>query len=1137
MYKNTFFTKLKIFFYVVTVLFFYNAVAQTNIAVWDFDAFPSGYVNPATSFGAGTASVINQSAINPLTAFNALGTAGGNGNVTAPIGCGTVLTGAAWQISLFDSGTFNESNGLEFKSSTVGYENIFFKWDQRWSNTAPNTLRIKYTLDGTTWQDFTMTNSNSTYCFGALNATGTYEAANPGDSFRRFTVNFSAIAGANNNPNFGVRLLASHFQSTSDFRQTTDNSLTATNTGTWRFDNVAFAGSLFAGATGAVITASTTAVCGGDSANLSVAITGGKEPFNLIYTNDGGTTLFTVSNYISGANIPITPTLTGTYSIVSVQNAPAVIGTSNFGFGNAGAPTITFNAKPTFNATNGSACAGSFNLTNLFTSQSPAGGSSTYINDATNIPISSFTAYTGPTVTIRYTYTRSGCPTTKIVTFTRTSSPVITTQPSNATQTVCQGDVFPALFVVATGTSMVYSWYVNTTNSTTGGTLIQTTNAASYTPPSTTVGTKWYYVQVSGGCSPAVKSTAFGTYVVVDKTTTRTISTPQTICSGYAPNNLTISGTGTVTKWQKADDAAFTTNVVDIANTTATLATGNLIKTTYFRTLVSNGTCDVATAPIEITVKTANYTTAGWNITPDATTTAIFWDDFSSTTNISACNVIIKPGKNVVFNPTHTLTVQNEIDVSAGTLTFENNANLYQINDIANPNSGNITYKRHSTTMNVYDFTYWSSPVANQNLNAFSPNTLFDKYYIWNANAGVYNWQILNSTTTTMQPATGYVVRSPLIPGEAPTYFPGIFSGTPNNGLVTKAIQVSNGGLNSLNLIGNPYPSTLSVDDFLNTNDAVIYKTIYLWTHNTTVSASQLIYNNNDYATYDLTGLVGTNPTSNSGLNNNTPTGFISAGQAFFVNGKSSNDVIFNNAMRRTNSNVQFFRSNNNIEKNRLWLEMSNIGGAFSQMLFGYVTGATNNKDDGYDSNLFDESTTISLYSILNNEKMTIKADALPFEENKTNQLGFISNIESDFEIKLAQFDGIFDYQSIYLQDNFLHLTHDLRQSSYNFHTTVGTFNDRFLLRFTNNNLSSNQNSINQNGIQVFKQNNDILVQSSNEKIASISVFDLNGRLLLEKQNIDNDKYIINNWLIANQMILIKTTIQSGLTITKKIVF
>ena len=76
-----------------------------------------------------------------------------------------------------------------------------------------------------------MTSSNTTICAGSINLNGCFET-NTGDSFRRIRVDFSSITAVNNNPNFGIRLLASQYQSTGQYRQSTTPSALATSTGT-----------------------------------------------------------------------------------------------------------------------------------------------------------------------------------------------------------------------------------------------------------------------------------------------------------------------------------------------------------------------------------------------------------------------------------------------------------------------------------------------------------------------------------------------------------------------------------------------------------------------------------------------------------------------------------------------------------------------------------------------------------------------------------------------------------------------------------------------------------------------------------------------------------------------------------------
>ncbi|TDE01586.1 ice-binding family protein [Flavobacterium hiemivividum] len=90
------------------------------------------------------------------------------------------------------------------------------------------------------------------------------------------------------------------------------------------------------------------------------------------------------------------------------------------------------------------------------------------------------------------------------------------------------------------------------------------------------------------------------------------VSPAQTICSGTSPTtNLTLSGYATantkILKWQKASDAAFTTNVSDIAETTNVLTVskmGAITANTYFRAQVQNqfgSWCSSYSSPVLIT--------------------------------------------------------------------------------------------------------------------------------------------------------------------------------------------------------------------------------------------------------------------------------------------------------------------------------------------------------------------------------------------------------------------------------------------------------------------------------------------------------------------------------------------------------
>jgi len=207
--------------------------AQATIAGWNYDAITGQPTGPISDVGTGSSAIIGS-----LTIANA---ATGM-HPTTNNGCGLQngTNPGAWSFTA-NPGASNESSGVQYTTSTVGYQGIKFTWDQRWSNTATNTLRIQYTTDGTSWQNFTMTSLNTTFCNGSIND-GRFEANTTGDQYRRISVDFTSITAANNNANFGVRILAAHYQTTGEFRQTANNANIAT-AGTWRFDNVSITGS------------------------------------------------------------------------------------------------------------------------------------------------------------------------------------------------------------------------------------------------------------------------------------------------------------------------------------------------------------------------------------------------------------------------------------------------------------------------------------------------------------------------------------------------------------------------------------------------------------------------------------------------------------------------------------------------------------------------------------------------------------------------------------------------------------------------------------------------------------------------------------------------------------------------------
>lgn len=620
-----------------------------------------------------------------------------------------------------------------------------------------------------------------------------------------------------------------------------------------------------------------------------------------------------------------------------------------------------------------------------------------------------------------------------------------------------------------------------------------------------------------------------------------TVSANQNNCSGVA-NDITLTGSaGTVIHWESSTDAAFTTPVVIPSSASITLTSaqiGTITGNRWFRAQVQVGGCTVYSNTVAITYVSTTWNGTAWsNGAPNSTRAAVFSGNYSSTGNLQACTCTVLSG-NVTFNPGHSFIVQNGVNRIGGSLTFENTASLVQINNSVN--SGSITYKRNTTPVRRFDFTYWSSPLSPQTLIGLSPLTLPDKYFSFNTALNTYVNVPGNSL---MNPGQGYIIRAPQnFSTTVPAVFNGVFNGgsndgVPNNGNITVPIVLS--GANNFNLLGNPYPSAIDADLFYGANSAVIDGNFYFWTHNTPITNQQ--YAGSDYAIWNSSGAIGT---AGGGTGNTTvPNGNIAAGQGFFVKSISNGTATFTNAMRLINLNNIFYRMSGSAapmtsEKHRVWLEMTNQQGAYKQTLVGYVEGASNARENAFDADAVEAGNVISFYSLVDENKLSIQGRGLPFTPSDMVPLGYRSSIAGPFQISLSSFDGLFADQDVYLEDAVTGLIHDLKAGPYNFSTESGTFDTRFTLRYTNGTLGVADAPLDSNAVVVYKDRSQLIqIAASGITLKSVQVFDVRGRLLFEANGINAANYTIDGLQAAEQVLLVKVTSADNKQVSKKIIF
>lgn len=162
----------------------------------------------------------------------------GQGGVSVKFGNGegssdpaVVTDDSSYLISNFPQhGTGNKSAGLRWVVSTAGYESIQVQWDQNTSASAPNRTRFQYTLDATAATPVWIDGADFVVSY----------ASGSGSWTNGRTVDLSSVAGLNDNPHAGFRIVAEFGNGTQYVASRTLSKYD--QNGTWRIDMITVTG-------------------------------------------------------------------------------------------------------------------------------------------------------------------------------------------------------------------------------------------------------------------------------------------------------------------------------------------------------------------------------------------------------------------------------------------------------------------------------------------------------------------------------------------------------------------------------------------------------------------------------------------------------------------------------------------------------------------------------------------------------------------------------------------------------------------------------------------------------------------------------------------------------------------------------
>ncbi|WP_299128958.1 DUF5060 domain-containing protein [uncultured Winogradskyella sp.] len=491
------------------------------------------------------------------------------------------------------------------------------------------------------------------------------------------------------------------------------------------------------------------------------------------------------------------------------------------------------------------------------------------------------------------------------------------------------------------------------------------------------------------------------------------------------------------------------------------------------------------------------------------------------TDNTNCNSIIVNAGAGLTVDSGATITVSNEI-------LLQSNATTYASLILNGTINGDVAYLRHvnsanATAQSPYNNDLIGAPLAGEtfgNFRTFNPNIqsgeingeftfLFGPFD--NTINNYINYQ-LSEDSEVLSAGKGFRTGST----DNGTYR---FAGTVETGDVN--ITVTYGGASNWNLIGNPYPSYLNVQDFLNNPN------------------NANIINQNSLAIYGYDGTA-SNGWTILNLATTTPSTVITPGQGFFIDTQSTGLINFSSTMRSTGNSDDFITgrtSNSNFVYLKLKLT-TDTDSDFTDIYFN--DSASNGLDLGYDASVWNNANSdFSLHSYLveNDNNVAIELQALHSSavNNITVPLGVNTNANTiEFSISESTLPNEIN---VYLEDtetNTFTLLNN--ENAIVILSAALESKGRFFLRFSNESLGITNNNLDKLKVLTDQNTNEILVLGRLLNSTEINVYDTKGSLVKSKPlDLSINKQRIDVSELATGTYIVKLKNRNHTTATKVI--
>ncbi|MFM9825403.1 T9SS type A sorting domain-containing protein [Flavobacterium sp.] len=536
-----------------------------------------------------------------------------------------------------------------------------------------------------------------------------------------------------------------------------------------------------------------------------------------------------------------------------------------------------------------------------------------------------------------------------------------------------------------------------------------------------------------------------------------------------------------------------------------------------------------------------------------------------------------------VYTSNQFVYIKQDLELKETTSNFylRNDGQLLQgaIGPSTNKGIGNLSVFQEGT-VNNFQYNYWCSPVGNT-LSSTATNNPFgikqlgtpisitettpaiilaSNIYDGTASplriAPYWVSKFINKTTfsdwvrvesaSTLAPGEGFTMKGSS--GTNSTTINGVqnnpdgfnqrydFRGKPNDGTISIPVLAG-----ELSLTGNPYPSTINLQNFLisETNCTGI---AYFWQQDKTSNSHFIADYKGGYATYSGSNIYVPAPffkydgsgkpiTQINDVATIYPRKYAPIGQGFLIKGLIKGNVQMKNSNRlfKTEDNsLRYEKRSNEKTSNTDTTSLIRFNtmlnnGPISQTVLAFNPLSTDGIDRYMDASSQNDYPANVNFLISNKEYVI---NSLAFDSNKKIAIGFRSTSPANYKITVNQILNLPEVINVYLHDKTTDIYYDIKNSFYELNLAAGTTNTRYEITFKNNTL----------GVDEITKNNFIMIQNNIEKILTIqnpfqkeisnySIYDITGKLIANKNNLGNElSYLFPTSNLTTGIYIVKIT-------------